>query len=226
MTKAQVRIVDSDGVHSLCFSPPILSRDLLRELSSALQALASRAVDARPLVVCSDHTEIFLAGAHLGEIAELTSESSLEYARLGRKTLRQLTSHPQPVVAAVHGPCAGGGFDLALHCDRIVGGPNAVFSHPGARRGLVTAWRGSAILKRTLDLTLAEAVLVEGRALVAADLARFGLAISAPSDPIATAESEARRLAGLNRQRLSLWRGLKTSEFIDRFRVSVVHNDM
>jgi enoyl-CoA hydratase/carnithine racemase len=36
--------------------------------------------------------------------------------------------------------CTGGGFDLALACDRIVAADTATFSHPGVRRGLVTGW--------------------------------------------------------------------------------------
>ncbi|MCP4896014.1 MAG: enoyl-CoA hydratase/isomerase family protein [bacterium] len=226
MTTNHMHIVDRGDVLRLHFDTPILSRHLLTELADTIEQLALKPSSQLPIVLCSDHPTIFLAGAHLNEIAKLKWNQGHTYAQAGRRTLRLIATYARPVVAAVHGTCAGGGFDLALHCDRIVAGRSALFSHPGARRGLVTGWRGSAIIKSLMRKSQAKAVLVEGRHLTADDLSETTLVLSTLTDPVRAAEREARRLTQLHPDRLSLWRGLKTGSFIDRFRAFMVHNDV
>ena len=116
------------GVSVLEFASPILSLDVLDRFSSTLVALAEE--EARnPLVLCSAHPSVFLAGAHLAEIATLDSSSSGPYAQRGRSVIRDLEKFPAPTVVAINGSCSGGGFDLVLACDALIAGPGAGFRH-------------------------------------------------------------------------------------------------
>jgi enoyl-CoA hydratase/carnithine racemase len=194
---------------------------MLRAIAQALDRVHA---GRRPLVVASDHPRIFLAGAHLAEIAALDGRTSGGYARRGRAVLRRFESHPGPVVAAVHGPCTGGGLDLVLSCDAIVASPSASFSHPGIRRGLVTGWRGTVMLPWSIGRGAARRALLTGEPISAAEAADHGLVI-VNDDPVAAARLEAARLAALHPARLMRWRSFKNSRFVDRFRAVVVHNE-
>ncbi len=210
-----------DGVAQLLLPSPILSTALLRDLAEALDDLAA---DGSPLVVSSSHPRIFLAGANLAEIAALDMESSFPYARLGRKLLERLRRFPAPVVAAVHGPCAGGGLDFVLSCDAIVASPGATFAHPGVHRGLVTGWGGTAIFPVLGGAGPARRLFLEGRFFSSEEAAAAGWVAGLHDDPVDAARREALRLASLAPARLELWRRFRHGRFVDRSRVSVVHN--
>jgi enoyl-CoA hydratase/carnithine racemase len=210
------------GVTVLEFASPVLSMEVLDGLSSTLESLAMKN-RPDPLVLYSAHPSVFLAGAHLAEIANLNASSSGPYARRGRSAIRDLEKHPAPTVAAVNGSCSGGGFDLVLACDALIAGPGARFSYPGVRRGLVTGWSGTTRLPSALGSATARAALLETRELDPVTLSFHGAILTTAEDPLAGATEKARQLASLDPMRCRLWRGLRGPGFIDRFHASVVH---
>ena len=210
------------GTTVLAFSSPILSVEVLDELSSTLESLTAES-GGDPLVLGSAHPSVFLAGADLAEIAVLDAESSAPYARRGRLVIERLEDYPAPTVAAINGSCSGGGFDLALACDALITGPKALFTHPGIRRGLVTGWSGTTRLASALGSAKARAALLETRDLDTDSLSTHGAVQRVAEDPLATAIETARRLAALNPARRRLWRALRGPGFIDKFHASVVH---
>jgi enoyl-CoA hydratase/carnithine racemase len=216
-----LEIVHSADVATISFGSPILSRAVLAELGDALRSLADHPTPP-PVVLCSAHPTIFLAGAHLGEIAELDHSSCVAYARLGRSTVAALGSHPAPTVAAVGGSCSGGGFDLVMACDAIVAAPDAVFSHPGIRRGLVTGWGGTESISHAAGGVATRRALLEATGLESGELFDLGAIRSVAADPVREARDIAVRLARLDPSRLAVWRRLRGPNFVDRFRAFVV----
>jgi len=217
------RLDHEDGLTLLVLESPILSTGLLHDLDDAL-AEASRTSPPEPLVLSSEHPRIFLAGAHLGEIEDLDARSADPYASFGRRVLSRLSSHPAPTVAAVHGPCTGGGFDLLLNCDAVTAGTRAVFGHPGVKRGLVTGWGGTLLVASRLGNGPAVGTLVQGRFWSADEALVMGLVRTVKDDVGAAARAEARRLSTIHPARLELWRSLLRRSFVDTFRTFVVHN--
>jgi 3-hydroxyacyl-CoA dehydrogenase/enoyl-CoA hydratase/3-hydroxybutyryl-CoA epimerase len=213
------------GMTCITINNPILSLSHLSQLLALFERLAS-VESVRPLVVYSHHPRIFLAGAHLKEIASLDTSSCAAYARFGRLVITTLGNHPAPTVAAVNGACAGGGLDFALAFDSVVFSPQASFAHPGVKRGLVTGWGGTSSLPSAISRPAARRVFTEGSVLSGLAAADGGfLAVPAPQDLFEAAITEARRLGGLNPARMELWRSLKSGRFIDRFRATVVLNE-
>ncbi len=215
-------VVDEDGLSVLLLHSPILSREALEGLAAALTPPPTSAPLA--LIVRSAHPRVFLAGAHLAEIAALDAGSSAPYARLGRRVLDLLREYPAPVVAAVHGACLGGGVDLVLSCDAAVAGSEARFGHPGVRRGLVTGWGGTVDWRAAIGRSPSVLALLTGTSVSATEATRLGWVRSVAGDPAAAAAQEARRLAALHPSRLAAWRLLRGRRFVDRFRTLVVHN--
>ncbi len=213
------------GVNCITINNPILSRPNLSRLLGLFEKLAN--LDpVRPLVVNSNHPSIFLAGAHLKEIADLNTESCASYARFGRFLINTLGNHPAPTVAAVQGACAGGGLDLVLAFDSVVFSTQATFAHPGVKRGLVTGWGGTSSLPAAISRPAARRVFAEGSVLPSQALTDGGF-IAAPAREhlISAAIMEAQRLARLNPARITIWRSLKSGRFIDRFRATMVLNE-
>ena len=210
------------GVTVLEFASPILSLKALAGLSAALESLAAE-TKPNPLLLCSAHPSVFLAGAHLAEIATLDSSSSGPYAQRGRSVIRDLEKFPAPTVVAINGSCSGGGFDLVLACDALIAGPGAGFSHPGVRRGLVTGWSGTTRLPSALGSATARAALLETRELHPDTFSFHGAILLTAEDPLIAATEKALQMASLDPMRYRLWRGLRGSGFIDRFNAFVVH---
>ena len=214
-------LIRSEETTTVVLQSPILARRILGEIAIVLDELKLEA-SPRPLVLASAHPTIFLAGAHLGEIATLDHRSCVAYAELGRSIADRLASHPAAVVAAVHGSCSGGGFDLTMACDAVIASPEATFIHPGVRRGLVTGWGGSAGLDSVLGSPVLRRALLEGSELDAVAMKELGAVHSIATDPGAQARAIAGRLSLLHPSRLASWRLLRSSTFVDRFRAFVV----
>lgn len=79
-----------------------------------------------------------------------------------------------PVLCALNGPAAGYGMDLALGCDLVIASESASLAPP-IRRAAVAESGGTWLLPRLIGWQKACEVLLLGRKLAAADLARLGL---------------------------------------------------
>jgi enoyl-CoA hydratase/carnithine racemase len=218
-----IELVEVGDVALLELQQPVLAVAVLDELTAVLDAVAE-AGGRRPLVLSGRHPRIFLAGAHLGEIAALDRDTSGRYANRGRAVLSRLGTLPGPTLAAVAGACSGGGFDLALACDGVVASPRASFRHPGVVRGLVTGWSGSTRLAWMTGRARARAAVLGAAELGAMELTTAGVVLEIADDPVPAALELARRLAGLDPVRLDHWRRLRHGRFVDRFRASVIHS--
>ena len=100
----------------------------------------------------------------------------------------------KPVIAAVNGMAAGGGFEIALACDLIVAAEQAEFFLPDLQRGFLPDVGAVQILPRKLPYNLAMELLYTGRRLGAAEARHHGL-VSRICAPDRLLES-ARELAG------------------------------
>lgn len=83
---------------------------------------------------------------------------------------------PQPVIAAVNGPAAGGGFCLALACDIRIASPEAYFVASFINIGLSGGELGiSYLLPRLIGLSRAADIIYTGRRVTSEEAARIGL---------------------------------------------------
>jgi enoyl-CoA hydratase len=163
-----------------------LTRARVVALTAAVENLTGRRL-TRLVVTGNEH--FFSAGADLNEIGELHGAEAIRFAQLGQRLMNTVASFPAPTIAAVHGYCMGGGFDLALACSRRIAGPHAIFGHRGAVFGLITGWGGTQRLPRLVGRARALQMFLAAEKLHAADALRFGLIESIADDPLAAALS-------------------------------------
>ena len=89
--------------------------------------------------------------------------------------LTELHGRAKPVIAAVNGLAAGGGFELALAADLIVAAEHASFSLPEATLGIMADAGGVLRLPRRLPRPLATELLLTGRSMGASEALERGL---------------------------------------------------
>jgi enoyl-CoA hydratase/carnithine racemase len=166
----------------------------LERFVSALPALESK---ASALVLYSAQKAGFSAGADLRELYEqarkmgtsTVTKGVREFLERIHAVLNRLDTSPLTTIAAVHGVCFGGGFELALACDLIVADKMARFCFPELRLGLIPGFGGIPRLKRDVGNAVVRDLLLTGRSINATK----GLSVGLVSQ--VAAEGEALRLA-------------------------------
>ena len=81
----------------------------------------------------------------------------------------------KPMIAAVNGYAAGGGFEIALACDIIIASTRATFMLPEVKVGLVATAGGIIRLPHRIPYGLAMEMLYTGRPMPAEEALRVGL---------------------------------------------------
>jgi enoyl-CoA hydratase len=149
-----------------------LDYETLRQLVEALEALDTDD-GVRAVVITGAGERAFAAGADIKEMAGATPVSltiANGFARWER--LRRIR---KPIVAAVRGFALGGGCELAMACDLIVAGDDAVFGQPEIRIGIMPGAGGTQRLTRALGKAKAMEMILTGAQLSAAEAAERGL---------------------------------------------------
>ncbi|SLK16286.1 crotonase/enoyl-CoA hydratase family protein [Arthrobacter sp. P2b] len=168
-----VRVSDSGGIRVVTIVRPQKRNAIDRPTALALAAAfdAFDADDSLSVAVLTGAGGYFSAGADLGSV------SRGEFPVLEGRGFGGITRRPpvKPVIAAVEGYAYAGGFELALACDLIVAGSNALFALPEAKRGLIAAGGGLLRLPDRIPYHLAMELALLGEPITATRLAELGL---------------------------------------------------
>jgi enoyl-CoA hydratase/carnithine racemase len=113
-----------------------LSRQTLLELNACMDS-AEADVEIRAVVI-SGAGRAFSSGFDLKEQMERAPsgpEAWREILDLDFRTTMRFWHCPKPTIAAVHGPCLAGAFELALACDLTIAAQGAIFGEPELKFG-------------------------------------------------------------------------------------------
>lgn len=168
-----------------------LSAEVERDLAAAL---ASDPVMAANAVVLEGSGRAFSAGADVNEMRDQTPEAIMSYYRTTGEVYERVASLAVPTVAAIHGYCLGGGFELALACDLRVAARSAVFGLPEVELGILPSSGGTLRLVRAVGPARAKEIMLWRHRFSAEDAHRFGLVTEVVDD--ADAPARALELAG------------------------------
>ena len=125
-----------------------LSFSTLQELKSILSILLPR--DDVGAIILTGTRDVFASGADIRELTQLYPAAAHEFSRFGQTLFQSFADAKQITIAAINGYCMGGALDMALSCDIRVASKDAVFSHPGAKLGIITGWGGTQRLPRII----------------------------------------------------------------------------
>ncbi len=111
-----------------------LSHDLIQDLFDALNGFEKANIRAVILRAPSG-SKVWSAGHDVSELP-LSGRDPLPYASYFEQLLRYILDYPVPVIAMIEGGVWGGGCDLALSCDIIIGCETTKFTMTPARLGI------------------------------------------------------------------------------------------
>ncbi|MEK7875720.1 MAG: enoyl-CoA hydratase/isomerase family protein [Pseudomonadota bacterium] len=172
-----------------------LSSATVQELSDAL-AVVNREQALRALVLTGSGDKVFCAGADLKE-RRANPGKDWELRRPLLKFWNDLYLLPKPLVIAVNGHAAGGGFELLMLADAVVASEKAEFWLPEIQWGGIPGGWGTQLLPRLVGPVLARWIILSGKHVTARDLLQYGLATHcvAPEQVLDCALDAARQLA-------------------------------
>ena len=157
-------------------SANLFDRPALVELSEKLDALAAHP-EITGLLIRSAKPAIFIAGADLKILSAAQDDQLRDLIELGQATFQKLALLRCTTVAAIHGACVGGGYELALACDWRVASDAAAtkIGLPETSLGILPAWGGTTRLPRLVGLPAALPLILGGKILAAAAAKAKGL---------------------------------------------------
>jgi len=170
-----------------------------RELARVMSEL-SAAEELRCIVLRGAGEKAFAAGADIEEFARVRDnvEQGKRYHRQDVfAALKAVDECRHPTVAMIHGPCVGGGLEIACMCDLRIAGTSGRFGVPINRLGFAIAYDELAALLPLVGRAVALEILVEGRVWDAREAYEKGLVSRVVPDEQLAAEVDAaaRRMA-------------------------------
>lgn len=174
--------VSEDGIARITFDTPgekinKLTTPVMERLDTFLTEVRANG-SVRGLLFRSAKPGMFIAGADIAEIEGVVDPIEGEgKARRGQQVFQRIADLAVPTVAAIGGPCLGGGCELVLACDfRIASdAPKVRIGLPEVKLGILPGFGGSQRLPRLIGLAPALDLIVAGRTLDARRARRAGL---------------------------------------------------
>ena len=168
-----------------------LGRALVHSILHAGQDPAVRAI------VITGAGRAFSAGGDIGLLRDLRMRNAAKELEVllvaGKDICLAIATMPKPVIAAVNGPAAGGGMNLALAADMRIASDQARFAESFAQIGLYPDFGGTYFLPRIVGRALASELFYTAEILSAEDALRLGIVNHVY--PAAQFEAETQKLA-------------------------------
>ena len=165
----------ASGIALVWFDDPgrkvnLLNSESLAALRHVLEALRQRSDNAYPraMILLSGKEEQFIAGADVAEFDRLADPAEAEAkSREAQQLFEEFSLLPYPTVAAINGPCLGGGTELAVAMrHRIASNARKVaIGLPEVQLGILPGFGGTQRLPRLVGLVPALDLLLTGRSL-------------------------------------------------------------
>ncbi|MBT5140211.1 MAG: enoyl-CoA hydratase [Acidimicrobiaceae bacterium] len=150
-------------------------------LPDAMDALAAEP-NIRCIIIQGAGNEAFSAGSDISEFPNrrmgrtADGNSKAEgYDNTEHKAWAAIANARVPVIAAIHGPCRGGGIAIALHADIRIAATDATFAVPPASLGLAYPIEATERLVSLVGPATAKSLLFTAQVLDAEAALRVGL---------------------------------------------------
>ncbi len=216
---SRIELSIADEVATIAFNRPEVRNAIDDAMRSEFHAALERAAndDGVRAVVLTGKGSAFCAGGDIAGMQKRLNSAPGDVAFNGwdrQRRLHQgvamLHNLPKPTIAAVNGPAAGLGCDLALCCDFIMASDAAMFTMSFILRGLVPDGGGMYFLPRRVGLARAKELIFTGRRVDAKEAVEIGLAdrVTAAATLLHDAQAWAKELGRGSRTALALGKSI------------------
>jgi 2-(1,2-epoxy-1,2-dihydrophenyl)acetyl-CoA isomerase len=195
---------EQEGIATLTMNRPerlnALGDTLRQDLHDAI--VRASAESAIRVIILTGAGRGFCSGGDVKAMNE-AKESGQSQALLDKiapardQTILAMRDAPKPIIAAVNGPAAGAGMNIALACDIRIASTTARFGETFVKRGLHVDWGGTYFLPRLVGMAKACELIFTGEVIDAPEALKLGLVSSvvAPEALMPTVQELARKIA-------------------------------
>jgi enoyl-CoA hydratase len=187
-----------------------LSMELRGELVAAIEEL--RRDPAVRVLILTGAGRAFCAGLDLNELSKAESNSARAF---DLDAVAALLKFQGPVIGAINGVAATGGFEIAMACDILLASTEAQFVDTHAKVGLLPGWGLSVRLPRRIGLHRAKELAFTARFVSAAEAAEWGLVnrVVPPEELLSQARAMAEQMLAVVPEILVKYKKLLDSGF-------------
>ena len=155
----------------------ILSSSVLEEFALIIEEVL---VDknTKGVVILSLKKDSFIVGADINEIRAMTNaDSCQEFVNKVLKLFDSIENSDKNFVAAIEGPCLGGGLKLTLACHSRVASDNknTIFALPEVLLGIIPGFGGTQRLPRLIGTVPALEMITSGKNIFPKKAVKIGL---------------------------------------------------
>ena len=162
--------VDESGVATVWIDDPRdtvnkISRATLDGLSEVLGIL-EQMDDLTGVVFISAKDDSFIVGADLDMLTDFDTPAEVRgISRRAHRMLWRVANLSEPTVAAIEGPCMGGGLEMILGCDYRLASthPDTKLALPEIKLGLIPGGGGTQYLPRLVGVQQALTLMLTGK---------------------------------------------------------------
>ncbi|PYK68124.1 MAG: hypothetical protein DME45_08940 [Verrucomicrobia bacterium] len=181
-TASMIRRQIDHGICLLTFDRPesganVFDAATMADLDQQLDAIEEDD-SLEGVVILSAKKSIFIAGADLKTLLRQAQTGEMRsFIAEGQRVFNRLAALKIPTCAAIHGACAGGGYEVTLACDWRVASddPSTRIGLPETSLGLIPAWGGCTRLPRLIGTEKAAEVILKGKLYSVRDAKGLGL---------------------------------------------------
>ncbi|GAA4704739.1 enoyl-CoA hydratase [Brevibacillus fulvus] len=156
-------------------NPPVnaLDRQTLHELRQTVRQLEQ--AEQVSVIILTGEGRCFAAGADLKEFLAAPPDQGTTLSVEAQAIFNELESLSKPLIAAINGPCLGGGLELALACHLRLAAPEAQLGLPEVKLGLIPGYGGTQRLPKTVGYGKAREMILTGEPVTGEVAGQIGL---------------------------------------------------
>ena len=188
-----------------------LDMDTLREIKDAIATSGSR------VILLHGANKAFSAGADINNFMKLDNSTAGIFAKEGHDIMNYIASYERPVIAAIHGYCLGGGYELALACDLRIAHPDTTFGLPEVNLGILPGFGGTQRLRHLVGETVAFGLIATGKRYKADEALKLGILNEVTENYLEVAEKLAEELSKKPKHSVRLIKELVRNKPDDRY---------
>jgi enoyl-CoA hydratase len=149
------------------------------------------------VILTGSGEKAFAAGSDVVEMHNMNTLDVRKFVAKIRKASDRIDTLTKPTIAAIHGYCLGGGFELTLCCDFRLASEKARFGQPEINLGVIPGAGGTARLPCLIGAAKAKEMIFLGDIIDAATALNLGLVnkVVPPEKLMSEAMTWARKLA-------------------------------
>lgn len=172
-----LQVADRNGAVIVTFDQPRKMNAFSRAMLAALEQVVEEMIagKARALILTGTGDKAFCAGSDLSEAPSMSKAEASDKNDRARAVCQRIATANFISVAAVNGLALGGGLELASACTFRVASPNATFSLPEIKIGVMPTYGGTQRLPALVGKTRALDLMLTGRTIDCQEALNWGL---------------------------------------------------